>query len=85
MRGLYGQNDVNDERLEVRALWSLRSFVTPFRHPTRSSNKGLTSGEGTCVIKEHEETLESAEVDAERVEEYRQALLGAWKKLLRSS
>jgi len=36
-------------------------------------------------IKEHEETLESAEVDAERVEEYRQALLGAWKKLVRSS
>ena len=36
-------------------------------------------------IKEHEETLESAEADAERVEEYRQALLGAWKKLVRSS
>ena len=36
-------------------------------------------------IKEHEETLESAEVDAERVEEYRQALLGAWKKLVRTS
>ena len=36
-------------------------------------------------IKEHEETLESAEADAERVEEYRQALLGAWKKLLRTS
>jgi hypothetical protein len=36
-------------------------------------------------IKEHEERLESAEVDAERVEEYRQALLGAWKKLVRSS
>jgi hypothetical protein len=36
-------------------------------------------------IKEHEERLESAEADAERVEEYRQALLGAWKKLVRSS
>ena len=36
-------------------------------------------------IKEHQETLENAEVDAERVEEYRQALLGAWKKLVRSS
>ena len=36
-------------------------------------------------IKEHEETLESAEADAERVEEYRQALLGAWKKLVRTS
>ena len=36
-------------------------------------------------IKEHEERLESAEVDAERVEEYRQVLLGAWKKLVRSS
>ena len=36
-------------------------------------------------IKEHEETLESAEADAERVEEYRQVLLGAWKKLVRSS
>jgi len=36
-------------------------------------------------IKEHEERLESAETDAERVEEYRQVLLGAWKKLVRSS
>jgi hypothetical protein len=36
-------------------------------------------------IKEHEETLESAEARAERVEGYRQALLGAWKKLVRSS
>jgi hypothetical protein len=36
-------------------------------------------------IKEHEEALESAEADAERVEEYRQALLGAWKKLIRTS
>jgi hypothetical protein len=36
-------------------------------------------------IKEHEETLESAEADAERVEEYRQALLGAWKKLVRTN
>jgi hypothetical protein len=36
-------------------------------------------------IKEHEETFESAEADAERVEEYRQALLGAWKKLVRTS
>ena len=36
-------------------------------------------------IKEHEERLESAEADAERVEEYRQALLGAWKKLVRTS
>jgi hypothetical protein len=36
-------------------------------------------------IKEHEETLESAEADAERVEEYRQVLLGAWKKLVRTS
>jgi len=35
-------------------------------------------------IKEHEETLESAEADAERVEEYRQVLLGAWKKLVRT-
>ena len=36
-------------------------------------------------IKEHEERLESAEADAERVEEYRQAFLGAWKNLVRSS
>jgi hypothetical protein len=36
-------------------------------------------------IKEHEERLESAEADAERVEEYRQALLGAWKKLVSTS
>ena len=36
-------------------------------------------------IKEHEEALESAEADAERVEEYRQVLLGAWKKLVRTS
>ena len=36
-------------------------------------------------IKEHQETFESAETDAERVEEYQQALLGAWKKLVRSS
>jgi hypothetical protein len=36
-------------------------------------------------IKEHEEMLESAEADAERVEEYRQVLLGAWKKLVRNS
>jgi hypothetical protein len=36
-------------------------------------------------IKEHEERLESAETDAERVEEYRQVLLGAWKKLVRCS
>src|SRR5215213_4907485 len=36
-------------------------------------------------IKEHEERLESAETDAERVEEYRQVLLGAWKKFVRSS
>ena len=36
-------------------------------------------------IKEHEERLESAEADAERVEEYRQALLGAWKQLVRTS
>src|ERR671921_473716 len=36
-------------------------------------------------IKEHEETLESVEVDSERVEEYRQALLGAWKQLVRSN
>ena len=36
-------------------------------------------------IKEHEERLEGAETDAGRVEEYRQVLLGAWKKLVKSS
>src|SRR5215207_1315926 len=42
-------------------------------------------GPAVDEIKEYEETLESAKADAERVEEYRQVLLGAWKKLVRSS
>jgi hypothetical protein len=36
-------------------------------------------------LEEHEQMLESAEAEAGRVEEYRQAFLGAWEKLVRTS